>query len=76
MEEGPRRKKWTGNKREMKLRLASTPASNGNKKELRSSTSTAPMDLVEQGSLCLYGVLSLLLLIFHNNTSLGSCQVN
>ena len=76
MEEGPRRKKWTGNKREMKLKLASTPASNGNQTELRSLHLQVPMDLVEQGSLCLYGVLSLSLLILHNYTSLRSCQVN
>jgi len=33
----------------------SLPISNGNQKELRSLHLQAPVDLVEQGSLCLYG---------------------
>jgi len=44
----------------MRLKPTSTPASNGNKKELRSlpvlaspPSPKSPVDMVEQGSLCL-----------------------
>lgn len=75
VEEGPRRKKWTGNKRGMKLKPTSLPVSNGNQTELRSSTLQFLWIWWNRGASVFLGVLSLSLLILHNNTSLGSCQV-
>ena len=71
MEEGLRRKKQTGYKREMKLKLTSIPASNG------SSFPPPPnsIGLGGTGEPLSLRKFYLLLLIFHSNTSLGSCQV-